>query len=337
MKRLNQIRKIWKELIEMTLSASFISGRRVKPVTPPPNRECISQDVRTSRGEPDIIKVYSKRLLQPYVGVVQVVDMGWARALSLDGKNWAIRYAQDESKKTLNEPFAHDPRVNPSLIVTIEGDQHKIRVIRSSLEPERVHSDKQRLFKAISTVSVPFEAADRYEYWLLDGSDESPLALLHSCVSEEDMKRPVPPPEWFAIPAAQLAVPDPDSEAQAAHQPPVNYRLAQLVENRAGSRPRAAWFERLKTTTDDFPSCLIRDEWEDPECQRLCDLYLQRLAPRLLMMDGLPFTVRQRLEQAACEYVFDIEKFYPLYPEVIDSSRLNTARVEARLRRANEA
>jgi hypothetical protein len=163
-----------------------------------------------------MIKVYSKRLLQPYVGVVQVTDMVWARALSLDGKNWAIRYAQDESQDTLNEPFGHDPRVNPALIVTIEGDQHKTRVIRSSLEPERIRSDNQRLFKAISTARVPFEAADRYEYWLLDGSDESPLALLHSCVYEEDMKRPVPPPEWLPIPAAQLAVPDPDSGAQAA-------------------------------------------------------------------------------------------------------------------------
>ena len=328
---------MWKELIEMVLPVSFIPGWRVKTVTPHRIASVSSQDVRTSRREPDMMKVYSKRLLQPYVGVVQVAEMGWARALSLDGKNWAIRYAQDESQKTLNEPFRYDPRVNAAFIVTIDGDQYKTRVIRSSLEPEQVRSDNQRLFKAISTVRVPFEAADRYEYWLLDGSDESPLALLHSCVYEEDMKRPVPPPEWLPIPAMQLAVPDPDSEAQAANQLPVNYRLQQLVENQAGSKPRAAWFERHKTTADDFPPCLIRDEWEDPEWQRLCDLYLQRLAPRLLMMDGLPLTVRQRLEQAACDYVFDIEKFYPLYPEVVDNSRLNNARVEARLRRANEA
>jgi len=284
-----------------------------------------------------MIRVYSKRLLLPFVGVVQVAELGWARALSLDGKNWAIRYAQDENKQTQTEPFNYDPRVNLTMIVTIEGDQLKTRVIRPSQELERIHSDSQRIFKAISTVSVPFEAADRYEYWLLDGSDESPLALLHSCVDLEEMKRPVPPPEWHPIPAAQLAVPDPDSVVQATYQPPVNHRLQQLVENRAGRKPRAAWFERLEPTTDDFPPCLIRDEWEDPECQRLCDLYLKRLAPRLLMMDGLPLMVRQRLEQAACDYVFDIEKFYPLYPEVIDNGLLNSARVEARLRRANEA
>ena len=115
-----------------------------------------------------------------------------------------------------------------------------------------------------------------------------------------------------------------------------NYRLQKQVEERAGNKPRAAWFERTEPVTDDFPPCLIRDEWEDPECQRVCDLYLQRLAPRLLMMAGLPRAVRQRLEQAACEHVFEVEQFYSLYPEVVDDSLLTTARVEARLRRANE-
>ena len=144
-------------------------------------------------------------------------------------------------------------------------------------------------------------------------------------------------PEWHAIPAAELAVPDLDSQLEGNYVPPVNYRLQTFIEERAGNKPQATWFERQEPAKDDFPSCLIRDEWEDPECPLLCDLYLQRLTPRLLMIDGLPATVRQRLEQAACDYVFDVEKFYPLYPEVVDNSLLNNARIEARMRRANQA
>jgi len=83
--------------------------------------------------------------------------------------------------------------------------------------------------------------------------------------------------------------------------------------------------------------CLIRDDWDNEQDQRLCDLYLQRLAPRLLMVHDLPQKVRQRLEQAAREYVFDVERFYRLYPEVIDNSLLTSARVEAQLRRAAKA
>jgi hypothetical protein len=35
--------------------------------------------------------------------------------------------------------------------------------------------------------------------------------------------------------------------------------------------------------------------------------------------------------------VFDVERFYPLYPEVVDNGLLTAARVEARVRRAAEA
>lgn len=284
----------------------------------------------------DMIRVYSKRLLLPYVGVVQVADLGWARALSLDGKNWAVRYARNENKQTLHARFSHDPRVNLSLIVSTEGDEPMTRITRPSEYPEQVQVDGQRVFDAISDTQVPFPAADRYEYWLLDGDDQSPLALLHSCLNAEDMKKPVPPSEWVPIPAAELPVPDTDSTEQSGYQPSVNYRLQKFIEERAGSKPQAVWFDRSMPATADFPPCLIREEWQDEECQRLCEMYLQRLAPRLLMIDGLPRAVRQRLEKAAREYVFDVENFYPLYPEVIDNSLLNAARVEARLRRSNE-
>ncbi len=118
--------------------------------------------------------------------------------------------------------------------------------------------------------------------------------------------------------------------------PPVNYRLQTLVEERAGRKPRAAWSERTLQATDDFPACLIREDWEDEAPQQLCDRYIQRLAPRLLMMHGLPRSVRQRLEQAARGHVFDVERFHLLYPEVVDRSLLTAARVEAKIRRAAE-
>ncbi|MDZ7663553.1 hypothetical protein [Thiohalophilus sp.] len=280
-------------------------------------------------------RLYSKKFLLPFVGVVQVAELDWGRALSLDGKNWAIRYAQNDNEQVKIGPFRDDPRVNSSLVVTIAEDRLETRAIHPFLDPERVRADSQQLFEAIRDTRIPFEAADRYEYWLLDGSDDSPLALLHSCVNEADMQLPLPPPEWLAMPAAKLVVPDPAPPAQATYLPPVNYRLQQQIEARAGNKPRVAWFERPQAT-DDFPPCLIREAWADPECQRLCDLYLQRLAPRLLMLGDLPSAVRQRLEQAACEHVFEVERFYPLYPEVVDESLLNTARVEAKLRRANE-
>lgn len=283
-----------------------------------------------------MIRMYSKRLLQPFIGVIQIVDLDWARALSLDGKNWAIRYAQDETPETLFGSLRYDPRVNLALLLSIEGKQSNTRVMRHGLNPARVKIDSQRLVDVLSTAQLPFAAADRYEYWLLDANDEKPLALLHSCINQEEMQRALPPAEWLPIPAAQLAVADPASDKEGEYVTPVNYRLQKCIEKRAGSKPRAAWFERPAPAMDDFPSCLIRDDWDDPESQRCCELYLQRLSPRLLMIDGLPRTVRQRLEHAAREHVFDVENFYPLYPDVVNDNLLNAARVEASLRRAND-
>ena len=37
-----------------------------------------------------MIRIYSKRLLSPFVGLVQVAETARARALSLDGRNWAL-------------------------------------------------------------------------------------------------------------------------------------------------------------------------------------------------------------------------------------------------------
>jgi hypothetical protein len=58
-----------------------------------------------------------------------------------------------------------------------------------------------------------------------------------------------------------------------------------------------------------------------------------RKAPRLLMLHGLPYDDRERLELAAKAHVFEIEQYYTMYPEVNDQRRMSAMRVEAQLRR----
>ena len=74
----------------------------------------------------------------------------------------------------------------------------------------------------------------------------------------------------------------------------------------------------------------------DAEFQRLFDLYIERLAPRLLMLTSLPSELRQRLENAASQHAIEVANFFHLYPEVVNEDLLATARVEARLRKANQ-
>lgn len=283
-----------------------------------------------------MIRMYSKRLLMPYVGVIQVAEMGTARALSADGANWAIQYSRPDDARNRVNKGTIDPNSHYMLVATIEHGRLKTKGVPPSLDLDDIRSAIEQLCEAVADVQVPFEAADYYEYWLLDHSDGSPLALLQSTVDAQDMTLPAPYPTWLAMPAAQLEVKAPEA-AQDYYVPPVNYRLQKLIEKRAGAKPHAAWFERSDPATDDFPPCLIREDWDNEEQQQLCDLYIERLAPRLLMNHDLSQSVRDRLEQLARQFVFDIDRFYPLYPEIINESLMNAARVEARLRRANKS
>ncbi len=282
-----------------------------------------------------MIKLYSKRVLLPFVGVVQVADLGWARALSLDGIKWSVRYLQHENNKTRKGFLNYDPRVNIAIMLNIEDDQVSSRMIRTDLDSGQTEIDSQRFFEAINPVTIPFEAGDHYEYWLLDAEDDSPLALLQTCVTEDELATDTPAPEWHSIPAAELNVEDPVAQLEDVYQPPVNYRLQQYIETQAGRKPRAAWFKRTSGDSEHFPPCLLKEELSDPEGQRLCDLYLKRIAPRLLMLSGLPVKLRQRLEVDARKNAQEVDDLHRLYPEVINETELTAARVEARIRRAN--
>jgi hypothetical protein len=275
-------------------------------------------------------------MLWPFTGVVQVAELDWARALSLDGITWSLRYAEDEESDLRKGPMWYNPGVYSALEVTIDGEHLEIDDEDSDLSEEEVEADSQKLVEALDSSQLPFEAADHYEYWLLDEKEERPLVLLYSCVDAEDRQQPVPPPIWRAMPESNLSVQDPQAPEQASNEHSVYYRLEKLVKVRAGSEPRAAWFQRREGDGDDFPPMLLREDWEDEEAERLCRLYLRRLAPRLLMLPGLPEAKRQWLEQAALENPFDVEQFFRLYPEEVDRKFITAARVQARMLQSDQ-
>lgn len=282
-----------------------------------------------------MIRTYSKRLLSPFVGLVQVAEVPGARALSLDGRHWELQCSLAGEAELRTPPAGAASAAEYALVARIVNGKLDTRLLRPALDTGEIRSAIDRLCELVRHARLPFTAVDRYQYWLLDGRDDSPLALLHSCVREEEMIRHQPQPAWVAMPAAQLEVPEPERvQTRIGYMPPINYRLERQVEERAGTRPRGVWFERREGDADTFPPCLIREDWETEPERRLCERYLSRLAPRLLMLPGLPRPVRRRLETAARQYALDVERFHPLYPEVVDPEFIPAARVEARLRRA---
>jgi len=281
-----------------------------------------------------MIRTYARRLLSPFIGVVQVAELRQARALSLDGRNWEVHYSTvSETQFRLHNPGV-DPKLRYFLVATIEQGTVKARGRHPLGTSAVVRAAIDELSAALSGARLPFAAADQHEYWLLDSADGAPLALLQTCVGLEELDQVSQHPSWVAMPASQLAVASREA-ADDFYVPPVNYRLERAVEERAGSRPRADWLRGDRAVPGTLPPCLLREDWSSDEQRKLCESYINRLAPRLLMLQGIPRDTRRRLEIAACDHIFDVDRFHGVYPEVVDDSLLKAARVEALLRRTN--
>lgn len=281
----------------------------------------------------NLVKTYSRRLLAPFSGQVQLAETGEARALSLDGRSWEIQYLL-AARKAPTWAQRDDRQVYQYVRVAGVGDGRISRYpLHHLLDAEQVSIAVDRLGECLMKAMVPFPSLDVFEYWLLDGSDQTPLALISACISADEITKSRVQAKWIAMPAAQLAVKD-AAHSDSQYVAPVNYRLQKLIERRAGKHPQGAWFERIAEDSEAFPACLLREDWDDEEESELCQRYIARLAPRLLTLQGLPPGDRSRLEQAARENALEVDQFYSLYPKFIDEKLIKSMLVEAKMRRA---
>ena len=284
-----------------------------------------------------MIRAYSQRLLPPFSGVVQIAETESSRAVSFDGINWEFQYLSGNEQangKQRVRGYGLDRGYHN--VASQHRNELKTFIFPSYLDHDAISEGIHELSVFLSTAEFPFPAADDYEYWLLDAADDTPLALIYSCCDESLMQTYPEKTEWTALPHSKMKIENTDSE-DARNEPPVNDRLQRLISMRAGRNPRAAWFKRDKSGTDGFPSLLVKEDWLNEEDHDLCQRYLMRKAPRLLLLHGLPHADRERLEDAARAHVFEVEQYFTMYPEVNDERRMSAMRVEAQLRRTAPA
>ncbi len=295
------------------------------------------------------IECYAQRLLNPFRGVVHTIRFQSAEAVTTDGVEWDIYVANDALLDGLGRA---GKRAQISDIRYGHWSAEK-GLKRGPLFP----SDDFRRLEDMGAVvyehllrvhrEVPFRFRDLFELWLLDKRGQ-PLALLHSvCADSETDTRP--PLDWRAGMAAQerfrsAAVADPNEPAAACLTGYVN-SLASGV---------AQWFRRaddgaglgLHTLkggdalrgrlleTDAFPPLFIATAGMDAAHTRLVNDYHAWQAPWMLLLPQLDLATRTALEACACRQAELIERYYRLYPEVIDRTALQAARVEAALVRS---
>ena len=298
---------------------------------------------------------YAQRLLNPFRGVINTVRHESAEAVTADGIHWDI-FVSNES---LQHDLAGRGRTQVSDIRYgrwSEADGLK----RGPIFP----SEDFRAMEAMGTVvfnhlldvhaQVPFAFTDIFELWLLDKEDR-PLVLIDSA-SEPESIQLNQPCSWlpgqncrrtFTSPVA------PELGIETGQQGALADYLSTYINSRTADRATAQVFRRSPDgsgeglyginihhdlagrTLDngDFPLLLLDTEAHDDLHRRLLHDFSCWQAPWLLLLPTLDSELRREYEQHACVQAIKVAGQYQLYPEIIDREAIDSARIEARLRK----
>ena len=305
-------------------------------------------------------RCHSLRRVNPFLGVVQVIEGDGARAISLDGVDWEIQVetqSPDGLWGSMNAGRATRRYFRFGLWSRRAG---LWRVpVNPILDIGEMLAEQEAMLSALAehAGALPFPLSDRYELWALDG-DEMPLALLATSDSAARAVKLRTEP-WQAAPLtdhrfrSRALDAEPVRPGEAENPRRHAAAVEALVRQTVGATVPEQWFERLPDGSgrglgnrvptlladrwlpaDAFPERLVREAWQTPRDAALVADYLVWLAPQLLTLQELSDATRARVEHDACTQAAALDALYPLYPRIIDHARVEAARVEARLRQA---
>ena len=278
---------------------------------------------------------YALRRVNPYRGVVQIVEAGEATAHSFDGLTWHLR---------ADDGYGW---VRPTGIwVAGEGLKAGHAANLGDILP------------ALETQpALPFPIFDTQELWLLDKETGLPLALL-ACDRASAVHNERPEGEWhpFALSYSGFQSPTLAARDQASPHPQARHRdvLARVVNQAARPAPAAQWFQRdpigagiggrgLRVPPEwrgrqlpaaAFPELLVRDAWNSRLEKSVIADYHASIAPMLLCWPRLTTATRGRLEALACARPQALARVHRLLPFRLDAARIQAALVAARLEQA---
>ena len=275
---------------------------------------------------------YALRRFSPYQGVIQVVDVGGARAYSTDGRHWTVRLQSPNTRA----PLSPLPANSASSSAATADDLMKSLNDRPAL---------------------PFPQQDTVELWLLSKHNLLPLALVKTRRHVEDIDI-VKDPFWRpfltsnnGFQCAALTASITARRPTATLPPRAQDVLEREVNLAARPLPVVQWFQRLADGSgighggmrvderllgrhlpqDAFPELLVTECWEDATVTALVRDYHAWQASLLLAHQNLSLPTRQWLETAASRHPAKLLDNYAMYPDVLDQDAMQVALVSAKL------
>lgn len=296
---------------------------------------------------------YAVRRVNPFEGVLQVVETHNARAYSPNGQIWQVQVLTqrpDHTWRSFSDAEAVEQFFNFGLWDAVEG-LHRIPA-----SPLLDIGDMQAAADELTSVlrrlleDLPFALIDDYEYWATD-YDGRPLALL-ATTENPRLMHDIRVSRWQATRVSDHSFTSPSLLARdlptqghvgpRQHAEQLERQVRQLGQHKAWFRRSSEGDgERLQPkradtalTAEAFPPLGLKSDWTDDITRELATDYLAWQAPRLLTLQRIDDAQRQWLEQHACHRAAELAAAYRLIPRILDKARLEAARVEARLRRS---
>jgi len=303
---------------------------------------------------------YSLRRVNPFEGVVQVLELDAARAVSRDGIEWEIQIEAEGPAGAWGSLNAGSTvrRFVRFGVWSLQRGLWRVP-LGPTFDAGEMLEESERLIDALqaSLGDLPYPPADRFELWLLDAQSR-PLALL-ATTDEPERVPDLRPEPWQAARLADHdfhsgALADEPVDAGGADNPRRHPAAVEgLIRRAAGHALVQQWFERRadgsgrglahrappalagrELTAGQFPELPWRDRWDDPGDAALMADYVAWSAPRLLTLHSLSDRTRARLEAQARQQALAVDALFQLYPRILDRGLVEAARVEARLRHA---
>jgi len=297
-------------------------------------------------------RCYAVRRVNPFEGVLQVIETHSARAYSPNGHIWQVQVlAQrpDHTWRSFSEVMPIEQFFNFGLW---DADGGLLKVPANPLlDIGGMTAAAEQLTVALRRAleRLPFPLIDDYECWATDYQGR-PVALLATS-EDPGLLRDIRAGRWQAtriadhgfVSPALLArnIPASGALGPRQHAEHLERQVRQLGQHKA-------WFRRLPDgggerlppaspqtlAADAFPALGLKTDWREPQARELAEDYLAWRAPSLLMLQHIDDEQRRWLEAHACRQAVELAAGYRLIPRVLDHARLEAARVEARLRKS---
>jgi hypothetical protein len=288
------------------------------------------------------VRNYAIRRVNPFRGVMQIIETEEGRALSCNGIVWEIlvRASQDS---TLSSPAGDNNKKTYYRFGLWSKDDGLIKRSNSPVDEEDYFQLVSKCETLVEHVRqhlprLPFELQDDLELWLLDKDSRRPFALL-STLAQSARFPSQEPRYWSACIGA--------NGSPGLRRFPESRDLEAQVSQRAGFNITKQWVKRLPggdgivqanestIPADQFPVLLLDENWNNEEDQQRAREYIRWISPSLLTLQHLDTDIRARLENNLNVQAISVEHHWQLYPEILDHKLLKAARVQNRIEQAS--